>query len=101
MGWRFSIRRHYNAVHESTVSVCADRNAGHAQQHHAGVRIVERADLSACRCNPRRGLGQGVFTVDRHLGSGYIQQWIGHSRAVTPNLTFEIAYVGSKATHSG
>jgi hypothetical protein len=51
---------------------------------------------------PDAGLGQGVFTVDRNLGSGYIQQWnFAIQREVTPNLTFEIAYVGSKATHLG
>ncbi|MDQ2747514.1 MAG: TonB-dependent receptor [Acidobacteriota bacterium] len=48
------------------------------------------------------GLGQGVFAVDRDLGSGYVQQWnIGIQRAVTNNLVFEIAYAGSKITHVG
>jgi hypothetical protein len=48
------------------------------------------------------GLGQGVFTVDRNLGSGYVQQWnLAIQREITPNVTFEIAYVGSKATHLG
>jgi hypothetical protein len=47
-------------------------------------------------------LGQGVFTVDRNLGSGYVQQWnLAVQREITNNLTFEIAYVGSKATHLG
>ena len=51
---------------------------------------------------PDAGLGQGVFTVDKNLGSGYIQQWnLAVQREITPNLTFEIAYVGSKATHLG
>ena len=51
---------------------------------------------------PDAGLGEGVFTVDRNLGSGYIQQWnFTIQREVTPNLTFEVAYVGSKATHLG
>ncbi len=51
---------------------------------------------------PDAGLGQGVFTVDRNLGSGYIQQWnLAVQREITPNLTLEIAYVGSKATHLG
>jgi hypothetical protein len=51
---------------------------------------------------PEAGLGQGVFTVDRSLGSGYIQQWnLAVQQEITPNLTFEIAYVGSKATHLG
>ena len=51
---------------------------------------------------PDAGLGQGVFTVDRNLGSGYVQQWnLAVQREITSNLTFEIAYVGSKATHLG
>ena len=51
---------------------------------------------------PDAGLGQGVFTVDRNLGSGYIQQWnFAVQREFTPNLTLEVAYVGSKATHLG
>jgi hypothetical protein len=48
------------------------------------------------------GLGQGVFAVDRGLGSGYVGQWnIGIQRAITNNLVFEIAYAGSKITHVG
>lgn len=52
--------------------------------------------------NADAGLGQGVFTVDRHLGSGYVQQWnIAVQREVTKNLVAEIAYAGSKITHVG
>jgi hypothetical protein len=51
---------------------------------------------------PDAGLGQGVFTVDRNLGSGYVQQWnLAIQREITPNLSLQIAYVGSKATHLG
>jgi hypothetical protein len=51
---------------------------------------------------PDAGLGQGVFSVDRGLGSGYIQQWnLAVQREVTQSLSFEVAYVGSKATHLG
>jgi len=58
---------------------------------------VQPVDLT-----PDAGLGQGVFTVDHDLGSGYIQQWnFAVQREITPNLIFEIAYVGSKATHLG
>lgn len=58
---------------------------------------VQPVDLT-----PDAGLGQGVFTVDRNLGSGYIQQWnFALQREITPNLTLEVAYVGSKATHLG
>jgi Carboxypeptidase regulatory-like domain/TonB dependent receptor len=51
---------------------------------------------------PDAGLGQGVFTVDRDLGSGYAQQWnFAVQRELTHNLVAEIAYAGSKITHVG
>ncbi len=52
--------------------------------------------------NPNAGLGQGVFTVDRDLGSGYQQQWnVAYQHEISPDLAFEIAYAGSKGTHIG
>jgi hypothetical protein len=51
---------------------------------------------------PDAGLGQGVFTVDRHLGSGYVEQWnLAIQRQMARNMSVEFAYVGSKATHLG
>ncbi len=51
---------------------------------------------------PTAGLGQGVFPVDRDLGSGYVQQWNASvQRELRPNLSVELAYVGSKITHVG
>ena len=51
---------------------------------------------------PTAGLGQGVFSVDPTLGSGYVQQWnVSVQRELTPNTTFEAAYVGSFITHVG
>jgi carboxypeptidase family protein len=51
---------------------------------------------------PDAGLGQGVFTVDRDLGSGYAQQWnFAVQRELTRNLVVEVAYAGSKITHVG
>jgi hypothetical protein len=51
---------------------------------------------------PGAGLGQGVFAVDRTLGSGYVQQWNASvQRELTTNTTFEAAYVGSNITHVG
>jgi hypothetical protein len=48
------------------------------------------------------GLGQGVFAVDRTLGSGYAQQWnVSVQRELTENTVAEIAYVGSNVTHIG
>ena len=51
---------------------------------------------------PDAGLGQGVFTVDRDLGSGYAQQWnFAVQRELTKNLVVEVAYARSKITHVG
>lgn len=48
------------------------------------------------------GLGQGVFSVDRDLGSGYAQQWnVSVQQSLTPNTTIEVAYTGSKITRVG
>ena len=48
------------------------------------------------------GLGQGVFAVDRDLGSGYVQQWnVSMQRELSANVAFEAAYTGSHITHVG
>jgi len=51
---------------------------------------------------PTAGLGQGVFSVDRDLGSGYVQQWNATvQRELTEDIAIEIAYAGSKITRVG
>lgn len=51
---------------------------------------------------PLAGLGQGVFSVDRALGSGYVQQWnLSFQRTLSATTSFELAYVGSRITHVG
>jgi hypothetical protein len=51
---------------------------------------------------PDAGLGQGVFTVTRDLGSGYAQQWnLAVQRELPRNVSFEVAYAGSHITHVG
>ena len=51
---------------------------------------------------PDAGLGQGVFSVERDLGSGYVQQWnVSVQRELTPTIAVEAAYVGSKITRVG
>ncbi len=51
---------------------------------------------------PNAGLGQGVFAVDRTLGSGYVQQWNASiQRELTSTLTVDVAYVGSSITRVG
>jgi hypothetical protein len=52
--------------------------------------------------NPNSGLGQGVFGVDRNVGSGYSQQWnFTVQKTFGSNLNFEAGYLGSKNTHLG
>ena len=63
----------------------------------SGGPSVEPIPLTA-----NAGLGQGVFSVDRDLGSGYVQQWnTSVQRELTPNIAFEVAYTGSKITRVG
>ena len=51
---------------------------------------------------PTAGLGQGVLTVDRTLGSGYAQQWnVSLQRELTANTAVELSYVGSKIAGVG
>ena len=51
---------------------------------------------------PDAGVGQGVFAVDRDLGSGYVQQWnTSVQRALAADISVEVAYTGSKITHAG
>ena len=51
---------------------------------------------------PTAGLGQGVFSVDATLGSGYVQQWnASFQRELTSSMSVEFGYVGSKITHVG
>src|SRR5581483_6829079 len=71
-------------------------NASPAFQLAAGPTVVPLAPT------PTAGLGQGVFSVDPTLGSGYAQQWnVSVQRQLTANTTFEAAYVGSFITHVG
>jgi hypothetical protein len=52
--------------------------------------------------NANSGLGQGVFGVDRNVGSGYSQQWnLTVQKTFGSNLNFEVGYLGSKNTHLG
>jgi hypothetical protein len=52
--------------------------------------------------NANSGLGQGVFGVDRHNGSGYSQQWnLTVQRTFGSHWNVEAAYLGSKNTRLG
>ncbi|WP_245632209.1 TonB-dependent receptor domain-containing protein [Edaphobacter aggregans] len=52
--------------------------------------------------NADAGLGQGVFTVNRKLGSGYVQQWnLAVQHELMRDLAIEVAYTGSVITRVG
>ena len=52
--------------------------------------------------NPNSGLGQGVFGVQRNVGSGNSQQWnLTVQKTFGKDLNFEVGYLGSKNTHLG
>lgn len=58
--------------------------------------------VSAVPLTADAGLGQGVFAVDRDLGSGYAQQWnLSVQQSIGANLSIEVAYTGSKITRVG
>lgn len=51
---------------------------------------------------PTAGLGQGVFAVDRDLGSGYVHQWhTSVRRELTSAVSVDVAYAGSRITLVG
>jgi hypothetical protein len=65
-------------------------------------RLAAGPSVEPLPLTPTAGLGQGVFSVDRDLGSGYVQQWnTSVQRELTPNLAIEVAYTGSKITRVG
>jgi Carboxypeptidase regulatory-like domain/TonB dependent receptor-like, beta-barrel len=64
--------------------------------------LAEGPSVAPLAPTPDAGIGQGVFTVDRNLGGGYVQQWnLAVQREISSTMSLEIAYVGSKITHIG
>jgi len=58
--------------------------------------------VSVPALTPDAGLGQGVFAVDRHQGSGYVQQWnAAVERELWRGMSVQAAYTGSHITHVG
>ncbi len=66
------------------------------------LKLSQGTTVTATPLDANAGLGQGVFAVDRGLGSGYTSQWnLALQRELTQNIVVEIAYAGSKITHVG
>ena len=64
--------------------------------------LANGPSVTPISATPSAGLGQGVFTVDSALGSGYAQQWNASiQRELTPNTVLEVSYLGSKITNVG
>jgi Carboxypeptidase regulatory-like domain len=64
--------------------------------------LADRPSVEPIPLTPNAGIGQGVFAVDRDLGSGYVQQWNASlQRELSSNIAVEVAYVGSKITRVG
>jgi hypothetical protein len=58
--------------------------------------------ISPIAFTPDAGLGQSVYTATRSAGSGYSQQWnLAIQHAFLPNVSFDLAYVGSHIVHLG
>lgn len=64
--------------------------------------LAEGPRVAPVGLTPDAGLGQGVFSVDRDLGSGYVQQWNASvQRELARDISLEVAYVGSTITRVG
>ena len=68
----------------------------------APFKLSNGPTVSPIALTPDAGLGQSVYTATRKAGSGYVQQWnLAVQRAITKNLSVDIAYVGSHIVHVG
>ncbi len=93
----------HHTLHASAISVRTDRGATIAGQHQPRFPALHRPPtVQVTAPNPNSGLGQGVFGVDRNVGSGYSQQWnFTIQKTFGKDLNLEIGYLGSKNTHLG
>ncbi len=68
----------------------------------AAFKLSHGPTVAPIPLTPNAGLGQSVYTVKRTAGSGYVEQWnLAVERALTNNLSLELAYVGSHIVHVG
>jgi hypothetical protein len=68
----------------------------------AAFQLKSGPTVAPIPLTPDAGLGQSVYTADREAGSGYVEQWnLAVQRAITQNLSFDVAYVGSHIVHVG
>jgi hypothetical protein len=68
----------------------------------AAFQLSSGPTVAPIALTPNAGLGQSVYTAKRTAGSGYVEQWnLGFERAVTNNLSVDVAYVGTHIVHVG
>jgi hypothetical protein len=69
---------------------------------HAAFLLANGPTVQVAPPSANSGLGQGVFGVDRKVGSGYSQQWnFTVQKTLGRNLNIEAGYLGSKNTRLG
>src|SRR6185312_9141119 len=69
---------------------------------HPAFVLARGPSVAPIPLTPDAGLGQGVFTVNRNLGSGYVQQWnLSVQRELSQNLALEVSYTGSAIVRVG
>ncbi|QHS53052.1 TonB-dependent receptor [Edaphobacter sp. 12200R-103] len=69
---------------------------------HPAFALSQGPSIAPIALDENAGLGQGVFTVNRKLGSGYVQQWnLAVQHELTRDLSIEVAYTGSVITRVG
>ena len=70
--------------------------------YNAAFKLANGPTVTPIAYTPDAGLGQSVYTANRKAGSGYVEQWnLAFQRALTNNLSFDVAYVGSHVVHVG
>ena len=68
----------------------------------AAFTLSNGPSVAPIAATPNAGLGQSVYTVNRAAGSGYVEQWnLAVQRALTANLSLDVAYVGSHIVRVG
>ena len=67
--------RHHHTVHDADVSVPADVSQRTLDNITPAFVLANGPTVAPVGLTPAAGLGQGVFAVNRDLGSGYAQQW--------------------------
>lgn len=68
----------------------------------AAFKLSGGPSVAPIPLTPDAGLGQSVYTAKRTAGSGYSEQWnLAVQRALTRNLSVDVAYVGSHIVHVG